>query len=434
VPETITSNVLSSGFPGDNALENLNLDVRSILKVVGGAGMLTHLSLRLGYRDGFFQSPNSICDVQTISRFMDSVTAGYVSANRYHNSLHAADVMLTANSYLEHSGVLSLHGSSGEALDWRHSRFALLVASAVHDLGHPARMNPFMVASNHPLTLPYAGASGVLEAMHAARFLEVLRQPEHNVLEHLSVDDEQRLRESILELVLATDLNQQFEILGEWLAKKSTVAAQESIGLIPGWNVDFSPSSADRTLFLKVVMKAADVSNPAKPLSQYLFWTNRILEEFYSQGDEEQRLGLPITSMPQCDRSRPSVAGGQKGFMLFVVKPVFEALCGFSTSVQSSLPASSGVQGLESCLETLMSNVAFWKKVEWSVPAEVLAVSCLPSDLPLSNILDDDDLQLTTPLEPPGQILVMPYSSQSLPSDEELVSLDFDIRIVVKVR
>jgi hypothetical protein len=81
-----------------------------------------------------------------------------------------------------------------------------------------------------------------------------------------------------------------------------------------------------------------------------------------------------------------------------------------------------------------MSNVAFWKKVEWSVPAEVLAVSCLPSDLPLANILGDDDLQLTALLEPPGQILVMPNSSQSLPSDEELVSLDFDIRIVVKVR
>jgi hypothetical protein len=76
-------------------------------------------------------------------------------------------------------------------------------------------------------------------------------------------------------------------------------------------------------------VKGADVSNPAKPLPIYLHWTEKILEEFYDQGDEEKRLGLPVTSMPQCDRSKPSVPAGQKGFIAFVVRPIFSALAEF---------------------------------------------------------------------------------------------------------
>jgi hypothetical protein len=79
----------------------------------------------------------------------------------------------------------------------------------------------------------------------------------------------------------------------------------------------------------KVLVKGADVSNPAKPLPIYLHWTEKILEEFYDQGDEEKRLGLPVTSMPQCDRSKPSVPAGQKGFIAFVVRPIFSALAEF---------------------------------------------------------------------------------------------------------
>jgi hypothetical protein len=49
-------------------------------------------------------------------------------------------------------------------------------------------------------------------------------------------------------------------------------------------------------MFLKLLLKAADVSNPAKATPLYLFWTDRIIEEFYAQGDEEKQLGLPVSN------------------------------------------------------------------------------------------------------------------------------------------
>mmetsp|Transcript_20530 Transcript_20530/g.42079 ORF Transcript_20530/g.42079 Transcript_20530/m.42079 type:complete len:550 (-) Transcript_20530:94-1743(-) len=265
-------------------------------------------------------------------------------------------------------------------------------------------MNPFMVATKHPLTLPYVaesapGSGGVLEAMHVALFLEVTRLPGHNILEHLGSRADQA-RQTIVDLVLATDLAKQGEILSEFQAKQSWSVPTESSSEdgsvsevsagIEGWDLDVSGNIDDRTLLLKMLIKAADVSNPAKSLPLYLFWTNRILEEFYDQGDEEKRTeGIPVTAMPQCDRSKPSVTGGQKGFISFVVTPIFEALAIFSFSVARTLggDAEDAVPPvLQTALENIESNLEFWGQVEAKVAADQLSVTCFPSDLPLSEL------------------------------------------------
>lgn len=96
------------------------------------------------------------------------------------------------------------------------------------------------------------------------------------------------------------------------------------------WDIVMDGCSAkahsDRMLFLKMMLKAADVSNPCKSTDLYLFWTNNILEEFYHQGDLEAARGLAVTKMPNCDRTAPSLAQGQIGFLCFVVKPLYDAI------------------------------------------------------------------------------------------------------------
>jgi hypothetical protein len=57
-----------------------------------------------------------------------------------------------------------------------------------------------LAATKRPLTLPYLGASGPLEAMHAARFQEITRQPGHNVTERLAAEDAVAVREMVVEL------------------------------------------------------------------------------------------------------------------------------------------------------------------------------------------------------------------------------------------
>jgi hypothetical protein len=223
-----------------------------------------------------------------------------------------------------------------------------------------------MVGTKHALTLPYLhSGGGVLEAMHAATFANLLRQPGQTVLDMLTSTDRQLVRETALDLILSTDLSKQGEVMGAWLAKKLPPNNDAAVGLVPGWIIDFNVDS-DRRQFLKILLKAADVSNPAKALSLYLFWTNRILEEFYAQGDEEAGLGIPVTAMPQCDRLKPAVLEGQKGFISFVVKPVFESLCGFSEAVFKSEHLSSDnnkEEGLSEPIDHVHSNLQFWSTV-----------------------------------------------------------------------
>jgi len=43
-----------------------------------------------------------------------------------------------------------------------------------------------------------------------------------------------------------------------------------------------------------------DISNPARLNETFLMWNNRILQEFFNQGEEEIKLGLPISH--GCDK------------------------------------------------------------------------------------------------------------------------------------
>lgn len=71
-------------------------------------------------------------------------------------------------------------------------------------------------------------------------------------------------------------------------------------------------------MIVKQCLKAADLNHAFMPWDQHLAWSFRVTEEFYQQGDEEERRGLPIS--PLCSRSElPELPRGQAGFISFVV-------------------------------------------------------------------------------------------------------------------
>lgn len=66
---------------------------------------------------------------------------------------------------------------------------------------------------------------------------------------------------------------------------------------------------SDRIQVLQNMVHCADLSNPTKPLQLYRQWTDRIMEEFFRQGDRERERGMEIS--PMCDKHNASVEKSQ---------------------------------------------------------------------------------------------------------------------------
>ncbi|XP_078309868.1 cGMP-inhibited 3',5'-cyclic phosphodiesterase 3A-like isoform X5 [Crassostrea virginica] len=192
---------------------------------------------------------------------------------------------------------------------------ALYTAAAMHDFDHPGRTNAFLVATNAKEAVLYNDRS-VLENHHAAQAWSLfMKEPVlYNFLCGLEAAEFKRFRFLVIENILATDLKRHFEILAEFNAK---VNDEEAVGI--DWT-----SETDRLLMMQMVIKLADINGPAKTHKLHVRWTERISEEFYEQGDEEARLGMPIS--PYMDRRIPQLAKLQETFINHLVAPLCNAM------------------------------------------------------------------------------------------------------------
>lgn len=71
-------------------------------------------------------------------------------------------------------------------------------------------------------------------------------------------------------------------------------------------------------------MHAADISTSIRKFEVSEIWADRLFEEFFAQGDYEKSQGMDVSFL--CDRHTTEVAGGQSGFIQFVVLPIFRQL------------------------------------------------------------------------------------------------------------
>ena len=83
-------------------------------------------------------------------------------------------------------------------------------------------------------------------------------------------------------------------------------------------------TSADTLLILKMILKCADISNVTKGREYCLWWTKNVVDEFFTQGDLEAQLQLPVT--PFMDRSKACIPKQQLGFYNFIARPMYEAM------------------------------------------------------------------------------------------------------------
>ncbi|XP_035709062.1 cGMP-inhibited 3',5'-cyclic phosphodiesterase A isoform X7 [Folsomia candida] len=304
--------------------------------------ILSHMTYKVFLETGLFDTFK--IPIKEFINYFHALEMGYRN-KPYHNRMHAADVlqgvfyfttqaipgfqMVPPDPDTPNSGKLTKHP------DWSGQRacfnvdeasygimganlpglelMALYTAAAMHDYDHPGRTNAFLVTTNSPQAILYNDRS-VLENHHAAAAWALLMNNEnYNFLKFLDKAEFKRFRFLVIEAILATDLKRHFEIMSEFNSK---VNEEESPGI--DWT-----SEEDRLLVMEICIKLADINGPCKYHDIHVQWTYRIAEEFYEQGDEEVRLGLPIS--PFMDRYHPQLAKLQESFINHLVAPLCKA-------------------------------------------------------------------------------------------------------------
>ncbi|XP_023191304.1 cAMP-specific 3',5'-cyclic phosphodiesterase 4B-like [Xiphophorus maculatus] len=242
----------------------------------------------------------------TFVTFMLTLEDHYHSDVTYHNSLHAADVAQSTHILL-----------STPALDAVFTDLEILAAifgAAIHDVDHPGVSNQFLINTNSELALMYNDES-VLENHHLAVGFKLLQEDNCDIFQNLSKKQRQTLRRMVIDMVLATDMSKHMNLLANLKTMVETKKVTSS-------GVLLLDNYTDRMQVLCNMVHCADLSNPTKPLDLYRQWTDRIMDEFFHQGDREREKGMEIS--PMCDKHTASVERTQVSFIDFIVHPLWE--------------------------------------------------------------------------------------------------------------
>ncbi|XP_053294722.1 cAMP-specific 3',5'-cyclic phosphodiesterase 4B isoform X1 [Pleuronectes platessa] len=242
----------------------------------------------------------------TFVTFMLTLEDHYHSDVAYHNSLHAADVAQSTHILL-----------STPALDAVFTDLEILAAifaAAIHDVDHPGVSNQFLINTNSELALMYNDES-VLENHHLAVGFKLLQEDNCDIFQNLTKKQRQTLRRMVIDMVLATDMSKHMSLLADLKTMVETKKVTSS-------GVLLLDNYTDRMQVLRNMVHCADLSNPTKPLELYRQWTDRIMDEFFHQGDRERERGMEIS--PMCDKHTASVERTQVGFIDYIVHPLWE--------------------------------------------------------------------------------------------------------------
>nr|CCA18852.1 3'5'cyclic nucleotide phosphodiesterase putative [Albugo laibachii Nc14] len=286
----------------------------------------------------------------TLRRFVMNVKNQYQNVpyhNFYHafSTLHTVFMMLYAQVKLTAKRVFteSAQNSTKDPLSPTNFRFeqifapkdvlAMFVAAYCHDMNHNGRNNEFHIRTSSRIALMYNDHS-VLENMHAAACFETLRHPGQNVLATLDEKEYHLIRKSIINAILATDMQNHANMVASLHEKFK-----------PGV---FQPTDeSHKELLINTIVHSADLSNPTLPYDLHIRWSFSLLQEFNMQYEEEVSLGLLPTSYMNAKPNSSDQGQVNLAFIDSCVFPLWSIL-------------NSALNGLEGCLQNIQENRQTW--------------------------------------------------------------------------
>ena len=94
-------------------------------------------------------------------------------------------------------------------------------------------------------------------------------------------------------MIIETDMSRHFDAVGKFRSKTCNIE-------------DFKISNVDdKILALKIGLKCADVGHSCKKWDLHYYWSMRVVEEFYHQGDLERNKGMAVSMY--CDRNSTDI-------------------------------------------------------------------------------------------------------------------------------
>ena len=247
------------------------------------------------------------------------VMQSHYSENPYHNVSRAIEVMISTHCIISALGLGQYEGKDdGVVLLEKEDIIAMIIGAGVIDLGHRGLDNLTMKESKQFISNFYNGHF-IIEQHRLAVPFETLENQHCNFFEE--VDQEREVRETVLE-VLFMKANAEMLTIEEKMA-----AFSERLSMF-----DWTQKDNVRIL-LTMAMRCADLAAWTREQSIHTSRLEKLVEEFYCQGDFQIARGLIpapfIEGSPwTADRTkhRQDFPRGQVQFIETMVIPLFESM------------------------------------------------------------------------------------------------------------
>mmetsp|Transcript_45854 Transcript_45854/g.106584 ORF Transcript_45854/g.106584 Transcript_45854/m.106584 type:complete len:890 (+) Transcript_45854:131-2800(+) len=325
---------------------SFNLNILEIAPEKHGAIVIITIHRFHAHGDGFIKTRQ---DETVWQSFVEAARQEYLP-NPFHSFAHAADVC--------HATSLIMRWMCSEGFLTELEQHALLIAAVSHDLGHPGVTNQFLTEVGHELALKYNDRSP-LENMHCAKLYTLVSKESLNIFAGFSRENFKQSRKDIIEAILHTDMGKH-----QGLVKDLQLMYQmnaEHFGIVGGTGsmslrsdsgekdgaAVFNQASS-KPVVMNTIVHAADVSNPCRAWPVTKAWAMQCLEEFFSQGDQEKALGIPVQFLN--DRDKVNRPNSQIGFIEFMIAPF--------VSIQIKLWRRLSLMG-----DHLAENIVHWEQM-----------------------------------------------------------------------
>ncbi|KAJ3127000.1 cGMP-specific 3',5'-cyclic phosphodiesterase [Nowakowskiella sp. JEL0407] len=262
---------------------------------------------------------------EKLTRYILTLRKNY-RHNAYHNFTHAVSVTHAVYQMITNFGL-------NEELE-DVELFSMFWAALNHDIDHRGKNNQFE-KNAHTALASFYGTS-TLERHHFNHAMTILSTEGHNVFERLGREYSKCLK-CFEQAILSTDLSIYFSTKEKVrkMFKEDRTAIANDLEM--------------REMFRGLIMTCCDLTGMTKPFHNSRMTSDAVYSEFFQQGDEEKRMGLPLSSKLMDRTHEKEIPQMQFDFMTFVVRPAFDIL-------------SIGMPKTVTLLNAVDHNIATWKR------------------------------------------------------------------------